>query len=140
MHPWTCPLVLDSSRNIVAGSQDALVRAIRRGADLRIYTEFRHNEHIDVRSLSDEKVREVAEFAVTYLVEDCWAAGLMSLRQPRVLARRDLGRDPQCRSSSTIKTATKPLAVPTSTGNRPCPPPRGDRIPCRSTTCSTAMT
>ena len=50
MRPWTCPLVLDSSRNIVAGSQDALVRAIRRGADLRIYTEFRHNEHIDVRS------------------------------------------------------------------------------------------
>ena len=82
MHPWTCPLVLDSSRQIVAGSQDALVRAIRRGADLRIYTEFRHNEHIDVRSPSDEKVREVAEFAVTYLVEDRWAAGLMSLRQP----------------------------------------------------------
>ena len=82
MHSWTCPLVLDSSRQIVAGSQDALVRAIRRGADLRIYTEFRHNEHIDVRSPSDEKVREVAEFAVTYLVEDRWAAGLMSLRQP----------------------------------------------------------
>ena len=82
MRPWTCPLVLDSSRNIVAGSQDALVRAIRRGADLRIYTEFRHNEHIDGRSPSDEKVREVAEFAVTYLVEDRWAAGLMSLRQP----------------------------------------------------------
>ena len=82
MPSWTCPLVLNSSREIVAGSQDALVRAIRRGADLRIYTEFRHNEHIDVRSSSDEKVREVAEFAVTYLVEDRWAAGLMSLRQP----------------------------------------------------------
>ena len=88
MPSWTCPLVLNSSRQIIAGSQDALVRAIRRGADLRIYTEFRHNEHIDVRSPSDEKVREVAEFAVTYLVEDRWAAGLMSLRQPVSSARR----------------------------------------------------
>jgi hypothetical protein len=59
-----------------------LVDAIRRGADLRIGTEFIHNEHIDLSSESAERVREVAEFGVTYLVDDKWAAGIMSLRQP----------------------------------------------------------
>jgi hypothetical protein len=67
---------------VIGGSTDALVNAIRSGADLRIYTEFLHNEHIDVSSPSAERIREVAEFAVTYLVQDRWAAGIMSLRQP----------------------------------------------------------
>ena len=82
MTQWTCALELDSARTIVAGSEEALVDAIRSGADLRIGTEFRHNEHIDVRSASTERIREVAEFGVTYLVDDRWAAGIMSLRQP----------------------------------------------------------
>ena len=82
MTAWTCALTLDSTRQTIAGSETALVDAIRRGADLRVYTEFRHNEHIDVGSTNSELVREVAEFAVTYLVDDRWAAGLMSLRQP----------------------------------------------------------
>jgi hypothetical protein len=73
---------LDSTRTVVAGSEKALVDAIQSGADLRICTEFLHNEHIDVRSESAERVREVAEFGVTYLVEQCWVAGIMSLRQP----------------------------------------------------------
>lgn len=79
---WTCVLELDASRRVVAGSQKALVDAIGRGADLRIGTEFLHNEHIDVRSMSAERVREVAEFGVTYLLQERWAAGIMSLRQP----------------------------------------------------------
>ena len=78
----TCALTLNSTRAVVGGSNEALVNAIRSGADLRIYTEFLHNEHIDVASASAERIREVAEFAVTYLVEDRWAAGIMSLRQP----------------------------------------------------------
>ena len=78
----TCALTLDSTRAVIGGSTDALVNAIRSGADLRIYTEFLHNEHIDVSSPSAERIREVAEFAVTYLVQDRWAAGIMSLRQP----------------------------------------------------------
>jgi len=82
MTSWTCALTLDSSRQITDGSEAALSDAIRRGADLRVYTEFRHNEHIDVGSTNNEKIREVAAFAVTYLVDDRWAAGLMSLRQP----------------------------------------------------------
>lgn len=85
MTSWTCALTLDSSRKIIAGSEAALVDAIRRGASLRVYTEFRHNEHIDVTSANNEKIREVAEFAVTYLVDDRWAAGLMNLRQPVAL-------------------------------------------------------
>ena len=82
MTRWTCVLALDSARRIVTGSEAALVKAIASGADLRIYTEFRHNEHIDVRSTSRERIREVAEFGVTYVLENRWAAGVMSLRQP----------------------------------------------------------
>jgi hypothetical protein len=59
---WTCVLELDATRSVVAGSENTLVDAIRRGADLRIGTEFLHNEHIDVHSESAERIREVAEF------------------------------------------------------------------------------
>jgi hypothetical protein len=79
---WICALTLDAQRQTVAGSAQALAAAIGRGADLRIATEFRHNEHIDVTSQRDELVREVAEFAITYLLDGRWTAGIMSLRQP----------------------------------------------------------
>ena len=79
---WTCVLVLDRAQRPVSGSSEALVGAIRRGADLRIGTEFRHNEHIDPKSTDPELIQEVADFRVTYLLEDRWAAGIMNLRQP----------------------------------------------------------
>ena len=82
---WTCVLGLDATRTPIAGSGRELVDAVHQGADLRIGTEFLHNEHIDVRSSSAERVREVAEFGVTYVVEERWAGGLMSLRQPVAL-------------------------------------------------------
>lgn len=82
MVPWNCVLELNTERHRVAGSEKALANAIRRGCDLRIYTEFIHNEHIDVTSDSTERIREVAEFGITYLLEDSWTAGIMSLRQP----------------------------------------------------------
>ena len=82
---WKSVYELDSGRKAVAGSQQDLACAIRKGADLRIYTEFRHNEHIDPESGCDELVQEVSEFAVTYLVDDRWSAGIMSLRQPVAL-------------------------------------------------------
>ncbi|HIG55640.1 MAG TPA: hypothetical protein EYQ18_17000 [Candidatus Handelsmanbacteria bacterium] len=82
MTAWTCALTLDAARQTIAGSEIALTDAIRRGADLRVYTEFHHNQHIDTASANDELVREVAEFAVTYLVDNRWTAGLMSQRQP----------------------------------------------------------
>lgn len=79
---WHTVLELDTQRHRTSGSETALADAIRRGADLRIYTEFRHNEHIDTASDNDELVQEVSEFGVTYLVADHWSAGIMSLRQP----------------------------------------------------------
>jgi len=79
---WKNVLELDSQRDIVGVSQSTLSDAIRRGADLRIYTEFHHNEHIDVESNSNELIEEVSEFGVTYLIDNRWSAGVMSLRQP----------------------------------------------------------
>ena len=79
---WKTALQLNVKREPVSGSAEALATAIRRGADLRIYTEFRHNEHIDTASDDPELIQEVADFRVTYLIEDSWAAGIMSLRQP----------------------------------------------------------
>lgn len=82
MTNWRCALELNANRKIIAGSTADLADAIGRAADLRIYTEFRHNEHIDVDSPNDERVREVAEFGVTYRIDQTWAAGIMNLRQP----------------------------------------------------------
>lgn len=75
-------LTLNTDRTIRQGSYSALTTAIKRGADLRIGTGFRHNEHIDPSSNSTELIREVAEFRTTYLVDDRWTAGIMTLRQP----------------------------------------------------------
>ena len=82
MAPWTSVLELNSCRQVIAGSPTTLCDAIRRGADLRIHTDFVHNEHLDTRSNNAELIREVSDFRVTYLVEDRWAAGIMSLRMP----------------------------------------------------------
>ncbi len=81
-------LSLDMQRNVTEGSPKALRDAIRRAADLRIYTEFRHNEHIDGASDNGEMIREVSDFPATYLIEDRWAAGIMTLRQPVTLPDR----------------------------------------------------
>jgi hypothetical protein len=79
---WRCVLKLDNRREVIGGSPEALQAAIRRAADLRIYTEFIHNQHIDPDSTNDELVREVSDFRATYLVEERWCAGIMTLRQP----------------------------------------------------------
>jgi len=82
MNKWRCALELNAARKPIAGSKKILTEAIRRGADLRILTEFIHGEHIDPTSSITEIIREVSEFAVTYLLKDSWVAGMMSLRQP----------------------------------------------------------
>jgi len=79
---WKCVYALDRQRKRLSGSEQAFAKAIRQGADLRIYTEFRHNEHIDTTSKNAELIREVADFRVTYLLDDRWSAGIISLRQP----------------------------------------------------------
>ncbi len=82
MASWKSVLEMASDRSLTAGSEEALCDAIRCGADLRIYTEFKHNEHIDPTSDSAELWQEVSDFCVTYLVEDHWSAGIMNLRMP----------------------------------------------------------
>jgi hypothetical protein len=82
MEIWQLALELDQDRALVAGSAEALARAIRHGADLRIGTEFRHNEHIDVESGNPDLIRETAELGTTYLLDDRWTAGFMNLRMP----------------------------------------------------------
>ena len=79
---WKCALELDTNRNKVTGSEADLADAIRSAADLRILTHFRHNEHIDTSSDSPELIHEVAEFAITLLVDNSWSGGIMSQRQP----------------------------------------------------------
>ena len=85
MPSWMQALKLNENREVVSGSADALCDAIRNGADLRIGTAFRHNEHIDVTSANNELIREVMDFRVTYLLEDRWAAGIQNLRMPIAL-------------------------------------------------------
>jgi hypothetical protein len=82
MSRWKCVLHLNSHRSIIDGGTDALCTALSRGGDLRIGTEFRHNEHIDTESDSSELIEEVAEFGVTMVIDKRWSAGIMSLRQP----------------------------------------------------------
>ena len=82
MPAWTRALELDENRQVTGGSEEALSDVIRRGADLRIETAFRYNEHVDVTSDNCELIQEVCQFRVTYLLEDRWTAGFMTLRQP----------------------------------------------------------
>ena len=79
---WHCVLALDENRRPDSGSTEELARAIRAGADLRVGTAFRHNEHIDPSSESDELIREVMDFRITYLIEDRWVAGIENMRMP----------------------------------------------------------
>jgi len=85
MPRWNQVLELDSSRQPVGGDVEQLVEAVRSGADLRIGTGFRHNEHIDTSSESDELIAEVMDFRVAYLVEDRWVAGIQTQRMPVAL-------------------------------------------------------
>lgn len=82
MVKWNCVLELDSQRQHVTGSENALRDAINAGADLRVGTGFLHNEHIDTTSNCDELIREVMDFRVTYLLDNRWVAGIETLRMP----------------------------------------------------------
>ena len=79
---WKCVMTLDERRNPKAGSPIDLRAAIGRGADLRIYSEFVHNEHIDTKSESTELIQESMDMRCTYLIEQRWVASQLTLRQP----------------------------------------------------------
>lgn len=82
MTQWIPAIELNSAREVISGSPKALCDAIRNGADLRINTDFKHNEHIDTTSDLTDVIVEVSEFRVTYLLDDRWTAGFMTQRQP----------------------------------------------------------
>ncbi|NUQ64933.1 MAG: hypothetical protein HUU20_20920 [Pirellulales bacterium] len=79
---WRCVMTLDDRRQLIAGDPNELRTAIARGADLRIYSEFIHNEHIDPKSTSAEPVQESMDMRCTYWIDRRWVAGLLTLRQP----------------------------------------------------------
>ena len=83
---WTTALELGPDRNVRAGSREALVAALGRGADLRMYTEFIFEEHIEPGWAGDPAlrgpIREVIDFRETIIVEGRHAAGMTTLRQP----------------------------------------------------------
>lgn len=79
---WQCVLTLDEQRQVISGDVANLRAAIGRGADLRIYSEFRHNEHIDPTSSSNELIQESMDMRCTYLIDQRWVASQLTLRQP----------------------------------------------------------
>ncbi|MCY2965093.1 MAG: hypothetical protein NT069_15905 [Planctomycetota bacterium] len=87
-HAWREVLALNIGREVVSGSPDALRRSIASGADLRIYSEFYHDEHIEPNSGRHELVQESMDMRTTYLVDERWAAGVITLRQPVELPDR----------------------------------------------------
>jgi hypothetical protein len=97
-HGWTTVLELAPDRSVMTGSKDALADAIRRGADLRIYTEFLYEEHIlpgGGDSRLDGPIREVIDFRETLLVDDRHVAGVTTLRQPVEPPHGFNGSDPK---------------------------------------------
>jgi len=86
---WDCLLELKSDCSIRRGSRAALARAIRRGADLRVYTEFFYEEHIApygsprIQGAANHGLmKEVIDFRVAYLLGSGHVAGITMLRQP----------------------------------------------------------
>lgn len=79
---WKCVLTLDEQQRQKSGDPRELRAAISRGADLRIYSEFRHNEHIDTKSSHAELVQESMDMRCTYLIDGRWVASQLTLRQP----------------------------------------------------------
>lgn len=79
---WKPLLELDEKFQIVSGNVQELRAAIGHGADLRIYSQFRHNEHIDTSSDDNQLVEETMDMRATYLIDGRWCGGILTLRQP----------------------------------------------------------
>jgi hypothetical protein len=95
---WSTVVELAPDRTVVAGSKAALVDAIGRGADLRIYTEFLYEEHIlpgGGDPMWSGPIREVIDFRETILVDDAYVAGITTLRQPLEPPHGFNGPDPK---------------------------------------------
>ena len=130
---WQCALELDIERNIIDGDPSTLRSAIQNGADLRIHTRFQHNEHIDTTSNNDELILEAAEFRTTYLIDNKWVAGIMTLRQPTSPPFAEFNQRPsmsffmynqdghQCRARPYLEEESPKYSIPpdSPTQNKP---------------------
>ena len=79
---WSDALTLNSDNSVRCGSAESLADGIRRGADLRLYLEFRHDEHMEPGSDIKDVVQDVVDLRVTYLIDDRWTAGIMTQKMP----------------------------------------------------------
>lgn len=134
---WSTVLELAPDRSVVAGSKAALADAIRRGADLRIYTEFLYEEHIHPgggHPVWNGLIREVIDFRETILVADSYVAGITTLRQPLEPPHGFNGTDPkmsffmytmdgdQALANLVLGEATMPPVPPGGRVLEPTPP------------------
>lgn len=87
---WRCAVELSPDSLVTAGSFADLAEAVGRGADLRLYTEFLHEEHVAPGSttpgIADERnhglIRESIDFRQAMLVGGTHVVGATLLRQP----------------------------------------------------------
>ena len=79
---WSDALTLNADNSVRSGSAESLADTIRSGADLRVYLEFRHDEHLEIGSDIKDVVQDVVDLRVTYLIDDHWAAGIMTQKLP----------------------------------------------------------
>lgn len=91
---WRAVAELDRRRALVRGDWEALARAVRGGADLRLGTQFHHHEHIEPGSPNQALVEEMMDWRVVHLVEDRWVAANANLRQPISLLGDGFGPAP----------------------------------------------
>ena len=63
-------LTLDAACKVRQGDPQKLASTIRRGAGLRVLTEFPHNGHLDPGSDNSETVHEVCDLQITYLLDN----------------------------------------------------------------------
>ena len=93
MHRWVCAYELDRRRERVTGETTDLAAAVRRGADVRIYTSFDWLDHMGPEHPDQGEVEETIDLRVVYLLQDGWVAALTPLRYPAD-AGLGFGREP----------------------------------------------
>ena len=79
---WFDALTLNGDNSVRSGSADRLADAIRSGADLRVYLEFHHDEHLEPSGAIKDVVQDIVDLRVTYLIDDRWTAGIMTQKLP----------------------------------------------------------
>ena len=88
---WESAMKLDEDRaTVLSGSTSRLQEMVASGSDIRVVTQFRHNEHVDAASANAELVLEPSSFPITVALypdagpqrSPSWVAMVMTARQP----------------------------------------------------------